>query len=153
MQKPTQRHFASVPKPPRRSARTVREVARIAQTLVKPGLRRHDARELAASAHFSVSHFRALFRTLHGESMGATAKRLRLDRAAFELRHEQRPLVSVALRAGYRCSEAFTRAFRARFGVSPRRLALGNPPQQSAVALGLALAAACQRQPQHETRQ
>ena len=46
-------------------------------------------------------------------------RRLRLEQAANKLRFSDRPVIDVALDAGYESHEAFTRAFSARFGLTP----------------------------------
>lgn len=78
-----------------------------------------DLDELAGVAAFSPYHFHRVFRGMVGESVGGHVRRLRLERAAIELKTGDRPVVQVALDAGYGSHEAFTRAFRASFGVAP----------------------------------
>lgn len=75
--------------------------------------------DLAREVSFSPYHFHRLFAGLVGESVGEYARRLRLERAALELRYGSRDLVTVASDAGYETQEAFTRAFRSHFGVPP----------------------------------
>ena len=74
---------------------------------------------LADVANFSVYHFHRIFSGLTGESLREHVRRLRLERAAGELRRTDRQVVEIALRAGYEAHEPFTRAFRARFGSPP----------------------------------
>lgn len=74
---------------------------------------------LAAVASFSVYHFHRIFRGLVGESLSDHVRRLRLERAAGELRHTDRSVVEIALDAGYDAHEPFTRAFRGHFGEPP----------------------------------
>jgi AraC family transcriptional regulator len=75
--------------------------------------------EVAKVASFSLHHFHRLFRAQLGESVMQRVRRLRLERAARELRAHDDRLLDVALRAGFESHEAFTRAFEARFGVVP----------------------------------
>ena len=75
--------------------------------------------ELARAAHFSPFHFHRIFRGLVGESVKEHVRRLRLERAAGQLKFDDRPVVRVALDAGYETHEAFTRAFGVMFGCSP----------------------------------
>jgi AraC family transcriptional regulator len=75
--------------------------------------------DLAAIACFSPYHFHRIFRGMVGESVMEYVRRLRLEQAAQKLRFSDRPVVDVALDAGYESHEAFTRAFSARFGLSP----------------------------------
>lgn len=74
---------------------------------------------LAGVAHLSVYHFHRIFSGLVGESLGDHVRRLRLERAAGELRRTDRQVIDIALGAGYESHEAFTRAFREHFGVTP----------------------------------
>jgi len=75
--------------------------------------------ELASIAHFSPFHFHRIFRGLVGESVKQHVRRLRLERAAGQLRVGRRAIVEIALDASYETHESFTRAFRKAFGHSP----------------------------------
>jgi AraC family transcriptional regulator len=74
---------------------------------------------LAQEAHFSPYHFHRIFRALVGETVGEHVRRLRLERAALLLSTTDRPVIQVALEAGYGAHEAFSRAFRQHFGIAP----------------------------------
>jgi AraC family transcriptional regulator len=79
-----------------------------------------DLATLAGVAHFSDFHFHRLFRALTGEALGDYVRRRRLESAAVRLRSQERvPVLDIALGVGFGSAEAFTRAFRARFGCSP----------------------------------
>lgn len=78
-----------------------------------------DPGALADLAGFSRHHFHRVFRGMVGESVMGHVRRLRLERAAFRLRHGAEDVTTVALSFGYGSHEAFTRAFRAHFGVPP----------------------------------
>ena len=73
---------------------------------------------LARRAYRSRTHFFRLFRALI-ETPGAMRRRLLLERAAYQLGRTQLPVTGLALDALYGSLEAFTRAFRRAFGVSP----------------------------------
>lgn len=75
--------------------------------------------DLAEVAHFSRFHFHRVFRGLVGESVSEHVRRLRLERAAGDLRRTDRKVIEIALSAGYDAHEPFTRAFRAHFAMSP----------------------------------
>jgi AraC family transcriptional regulator len=75
--------------------------------------------ELAAVACFSPYHFHRVFRGMVGESVMEHIRRLRLERAAHQLRAGAEPVTQIAFEAGYETHEAFTRAFGALFGVAP----------------------------------
>jgi AraC family transcriptional regulator len=74
---------------------------------------------LSDVAHLSVYHFHRIFSGLVGESLAEHVRRIRLERAAGALRRTDDRVIDVALAAGYDAHEPFTRAFRARFGMSP----------------------------------
>jgi AraC family transcriptional regulator len=78
-----------------------------------------DLERLAALAHFSPFHFHRVFRGMVGEPVKAHLRRLRLERAALRLKHGRVRVTELAFGAGYETPEAFSRAFRARFGVAP----------------------------------
>lgn len=75
--------------------------------------------EVAAAAHFSAFHFHRVFRGVTGETVREHVRRLRLERAAHHLVRGDADILRIALDAGYRSHEAFTRAFKERFGVAP----------------------------------
>ncbi len=75
--------------------------------------------ELAGVAGLSLHHFHRVFRGMTGESVMGFVRRLRLERAASQLKFARAPVTDVAIASGYGSHEAFTRAFRARFGMAP----------------------------------
>lgn len=75
--------------------------------------------DLARVACFSPFHFHRIFSSLVGETVMAHIRRLRLERAAQRLRDTSKSVVNIAFEAGYETHEAFTRAFRAMFTLSP----------------------------------
>lgn len=75
---------------------------------------------LAEVAHFSQFHFHRLFSAWMGETLGDYLRRRRTEVAAMRLASQPRTTVlSVALSVGFGSAEAFTRAFRGRFGSAP----------------------------------
>jgi AraC family transcriptional regulator len=83
---------------------------------------------LARVAHFSPYHFHRIFRGLVGEGVNEYVRRLRLESAAILLKTTRRGITRIALDAGYGTHEAFTRAFRQMFGVSPSQFRAGRRP-------------------------
>jgi AraC family transcriptional regulator len=75
--------------------------------------------ELAAAAAFSPFHFHRIYRELTGETPAETLQRERLSRAAAMLVRDGLPVAQVARRCGYGSAAAFTRAFRAAYGIPP----------------------------------
>ncbi len=74
------------------------------------------ARQIGASSS-TLSHS---FRKHFGESPYQYAKRRRLLRASFYLRFSKASITDIALGSGFDSLEGFTRAFKSRFGHSPR---------------------------------
>jgi AraC-like DNA-binding protein len=75
--------------------------------------------DLARRAYRSRSQFYRLFCALIEESPGAMRRRLLLERAAWQLGRTPTQVTDIAFQAGYGSLEAFTRAFRKAFRVSP----------------------------------
>lgn len=75
---------------------------------------------LAAVAGLSPHHFHRRFRTAFGETPTAYVRRLRLERAAWRLLLHSDSILSIALDCGFNDHETFSRAFRRRYGLSPR---------------------------------
>lgn len=93
-----------------------RVVAYIDQHLDQP----LDLHTLAEVAHFSQFHFHRLFSAWMGETLGDYLRRRRAEVAAMRLAAQPRSRVlNIALSVGFGSAEAFTRAFRSRFGCSP----------------------------------
>ena len=84
--------------------------------------------QLSREAYQSRTQFHRLFRALVDETPAAMRRRLLLERAAFQLRDSSATVTEIALDANYNSLEAFTRAFRKAFHVSPslyRRMRTG----------------------------
>jgi AraC family transcriptional regulator len=80
-----------------------------------------DLAQLADVAAMSPYHFHRIYHAMQGETAAETVRRLRLHRAAVELITGELPVTRIARRAGYGSQEAFTRAFKAAYGVPPAR--------------------------------
>jgi len=78
-----------------------------------------DIADLPRKAYRSRTQFFRLFRALIDETPGAMRRRLALERAAWQLGRTRLPVTEIAFDANYGSLEAFTRAFRKAFGVSP----------------------------------
>src|SRR5918999_1285560 len=78
-----------------------------------------DLESIAAEACLSPFHFHRVFRGMVGETPLELTRRLRLERAAWQLTQTNRTITAVAFDAGYEAHEAFTRAFRAAYATSP----------------------------------
>ncbi len=78
-----------------------------------------DFARLAEIACLSPHHWHRIYHALHGETVFATVRRLRLHRAAYALVDSAAPIEGIARRAGYEGAAAFSRAFKAAYGLSP----------------------------------
>jgi len=91
-----------------------------------------DLARLAEVAAMSPYHFHRTYHAMQGETAAETVRRLRLHRAAVELITGELPVPRVARRAGYGSQEAFTRAFKAAYGVPPARYRASFVPSLTA---------------------
>jgi AraC family transcriptional regulator len=78
--------------------------------------------EVAAIGGVSRYHMTRAFAAATGMAVIAYAKARRLSEAAKKLAQGAPDILTVALEAGYGSHEAFTRAFRDQFGVTPEQL-------------------------------
>ncbi len=75
---------------------------------------------LADVAIMSPYHFHRIYRELVQETVSATIRRLRLQRAAVELIRSKQPISRIAKQVSYGSQEAFSRAFTQQFSETPR---------------------------------
>ena len=79
-----------------------------------------DLNTLAEVAYFSPFHFHRLFSAWMGETFGDYLRRRRVEVAAMRLAAQPHTrILNIALSVGFGSAEAFTRAFKSRFGCSP----------------------------------
>lgn len=76
-------------------------------------------REVAQSTGYSYYHMTRLFKAAVGESVGCYIAKRRLADAAAALLHTKTRILDIALDHGYESSEAFSRAFREVYHISP----------------------------------
>lgn len=74
---------------------------------------------LAEIACLSPYHWSRIYSAMRGETIVATIRRLRLQRAADRLSNSDLDTATIAARAGYGSTDAFGRAFKDAFGTSP----------------------------------
>lgn len=77
--------------------------------------------EVAAVAGFSPFHFHRIFKAVAGETLHEFGTRVRLERAVHLMAHTSQRLTDIALACGFASSSDFSRSFRAKYGVAPRR--------------------------------
>jgi AraC family transcriptional regulator len=78
--------------------------------------------DVAAAAGLSRYHLSRVFGLSAGRSISAYIRGRRLSGAALALANGTSGILEVALEAGYGSHEAFTRAFREQFGVTPETI-------------------------------
>lgn len=76
-------------------------------------------RELAEEVAASPYHFHRRFKELTGENIASFMRRLRLERAAYQLKLSGLSITGIAFEAGFQSGEAFSKAFKNFFGMSP----------------------------------
>lgn len=105
----------------RYATRIARAVSLLAQSIERgEGVPALDT--LAEAAGFSSFHFHRIYRALTGETVAATAVRLRTGRALQALLDPQRSITRIALDQGFSTPQAFARAFRQATGYTPSDL-------------------------------
>ncbi|MDF8328676.1 AraC family transcriptional regulator [Aeromonas salmonicida] len=74
---------------------------------------------LADRACLSLYHFHRVFTAVAGETPGEMCRRLRMQRAAWQLCYTDASVTTIALGAGFASSQAFAKAFRRHYGCTP----------------------------------
>lgn len=80
-----------------------------------------DLQQLADLACMSVYHWHRIYQGVHGESVIATVKRLRLQKAAALLLRSELRISQIAVLVGYPNLQSFTRTFSQSYGLPPAR--------------------------------
>ena len=75
---------------------------------------------LGSRAKLSPAHLQRVFKAAIGATPKAYVTRLRVERAAFCLLAHESPVGEIAANCGFQNPETFIRAFRRRYGTSPR---------------------------------
>ena len=97
----------------------VDEARRLFEVVLESLDQDQNATGLARHAYRSRTQFYRLFRAMIEETPVAMRRRLLLERAAWQLSQTQLSVTDIGLHANYGSLEAFTRAFRKAFRVSP----------------------------------
>lgn len=88
--------------------------------------KRLDLETLAQTAGHSKHHFHHVFTSLTGLPIHDYILRRRLTQAAQQLVHTQKPILEIALEAGYQSQQAFTSAFKGMYKQTPRAFRKNN---------------------------
>lgn len=101
-------------------ASSLARVTRVVRMIENDADTPHDLNKLAQLARLSRYHFLRTFEELTGTTPHQYLLRVRLRRAAIQLRSESTRISDVALECGFGDISNFNRTFRAEFGVNPR---------------------------------
>src|SRR5687767_8674386 len=80
-----------------------------------------DVASLAEKSGYSLWHFQRVFQALVGESVGNYIRGRRLSASSYALTHGDARVVDIALEFQFQSHEAYSRAFKQRFSVSPQK--------------------------------
>jgi AraC family transcriptional regulator len=108
------RHSAAAP-----TGRETRRVIEAIRLVESDATRALELKEMAAVAGMSKYHFLRVFRRLTGVTPHRYLISARLRRAALALASSRRPVIAVALDAGFGDLSTFNKTFRAVFGLTP----------------------------------
>jgi AraC family transcriptional regulator len=112
-----------------RQVKNTREAQRLRDVVVDSLDAESETPDLSREAFQSRTQFHRLFRALLAETPSAMRRRLLLERTAWQLSRNGEAVTGIAFDAQYGSLEAFTRAFRKAYGVSPslyRRMGLAH---------------------------
>jgi AraC family transcriptional regulator len=104
--------------PTGREAKRVVEAIRLVES---DAARPLQLKEMAPIAGMSKYHFLRVFRRLTGVTPHQYLISVRLRRAALALASSRRPVIAIALEAGFGDLSTFNKTFRAAFGLTPTR--------------------------------
>jgi len=98
---------------------SVDEAQRLGEIVLDSLDQEQNSKGLARHAYRSRTQLYRVFRAMIEETPVAMRRRLLLERAAWQLSRTRLSVTDISLNANYGSLEAFTRAFRKAFGVSP----------------------------------
>lgn len=79
-----------------------------------------NVRDVAKEAGYSYYHLTRIFQSLLGESIGNYIQKRRLSNGAKQLLYSDKKIIDIAFENGFNSPEAFSRAFKAVYRVSPK---------------------------------
>lgn len=78
-----------------------------------------NVNDVAKEVGYSYYHLTRMFQAIVGESIGNYIKKRRLSNGAYELLYSDKKIIEIALENGFNSPEAFSRAFKLVYKVSP----------------------------------
>lgn len=75
--------------------------------------------DIAKAAGYSLYHLTHIFTAVIGEPIGSYIQKRRLSNSCKKLLYTKKRIIDIALDSGFGSSEAFSRAFKSTYGVSP----------------------------------
>lgn len=84
--------------------------------------------DIAAASHYSTYHYNRVFKALVGDTPKEYLRKRRLTLAAKRLLTEEVGILEIALECQFDSQEAFTRAFKALFNMTPAQYRKINEP-------------------------
>jgi AraC family transcriptional regulator len=84
--------------------------------------------DAANSVYYSLYHFIRLFQSITGFSPKTYIQQRRLSKAVSDLKNTDKKIIEIAYEFRFNSHEAFTRAFRKQFGISPSQIRNGYSP-------------------------
>lgn len=89
---------------------------------------------LSKIARFSKYHFHRVFHSIVGMSMGEYIRMVRLQESSSKLRSDV-SVTEVALKSGYETHASFAKAFKVRFGLSPKEFSKKTKEQKGYIMI------------------
>ena len=79
-----------------------------------------ELKEISKVAGFSIAHFYRIFQAMVGCSVKGYIRKRRFSNAIYSLVSTKRDIIDIAFDCSYESHEAFSRAFKSYYGISPR---------------------------------
>lgn len=106
-------------------------VSHLAAVIASDLDRPQSVAQMARTCYISPFHFQRVFQRVAGETCAGFVRRLRLERAAWQLLQSDALVTSIALDAGFCGPEPFSRAFRRHFASTAGEFRATGWPQYS----------------------
>jgi AraC family transcriptional regulator len=91
--------------------------------------------ELSKIASFSKYHFHRIFKSIIGETVGEYVRTVRLQNSTRKLSTSNQNITQIALDIGYETNASFSKAFKERFGVTPKEFSKNLKSKQRTIMI------------------